>query len=311
MAYHGTLTWWYGADLLVDAVACLRRENVDVEAVIVGDGDAVPDLRTQAAESALNGHLQLSGRYLPIEQALATVAQASCGIVPNRATEINRFALSSKLFEYVALGVPVVAARLPTLTAHFSDEDLTFFDPDDGADLARAIRWVCENGAQHAQRPSALASALMPTAGNGAARLFCRAIERSTVLAKPPRSRPPDSPKPRPPSPGPGHRRTLGQWLSAEDRGRRVPGHPLRARAPHELTHGIDRCCQGVDRAPRGPAMPVGSDDLSDPVRAQRPGKPTAPRAPLRPDQRVRVDLQDDALPDERGERLRIPLIVR
>ena len=142
VAYHGTLTWWYGTDLIVEAVARLRQEGLDLDAVVLGDGDALPALRAQAIEAGLEPDVHFSGRYVPIESALATVAQADCGVIPNRPSEINRFALSSKLFEYVALGVPVVVAELETLAAHFGPEEVTFFEPGDAPSLAAAIRWV-------------------------------------------------------------------------------------------------------------------------------------------------------------------------
>jgi glycosyltransferase involved in cell wall biosynthesis len=145
LAYHGTLTSWYGTDLVVDAVKELREKGLDVDAVLLGDGDAVPMLRRQIAERGLENYIYLSGRYVPIEAALATVACADCGVIPNRASEINRFALSSKLFEYVALGVPVVVAHLETLATYFGPDEVTFFEPGEATSLAAAVRWVYEH----------------------------------------------------------------------------------------------------------------------------------------------------------------------
>ena len=76
LAYHGTLTPWYGADLIVDAVATLRRAGLDIDAVIIGDGDQVASLRERVARLGLEDYVHLSGRYLPIETAIATAAAA-------------------------------------------------------------------------------------------------------------------------------------------------------------------------------------------------------------------------------------------
>jgi glycosyltransferase involved in cell wall biosynthesis len=145
VAYHGTLTSWYGTDLMVAAVAQLEAEGLDIDGVILGDGDQLPSLKEQLARTGLNGRVYLSGEYVPIETGIATVATADCGVIPNRPSEINRFALSSKLFEYVALGIPVVVSRLETLAAHFGPDEVTFFDPGDAASLAAALRWVFEH----------------------------------------------------------------------------------------------------------------------------------------------------------------------
>jgi glycosyltransferase involved in cell wall biosynthesis len=66
-------------------------------------------------------------------------------VIPNRRSRLNRFALSSKLLDYVELGIPVVVARLETLAAHFSPEEVTFFEPDDPQALAEAIAWVADH----------------------------------------------------------------------------------------------------------------------------------------------------------------------
>jgi len=133
VAYHGTITHWYGVDLLVQAIALLRGQERRVRAVIVGEGDELERVRELAAELGVGDSVSFSNRYLPIEEALGTVAGTDCGIISNRPSEINRFILPNKLFEYVALGIPVVSARLETVAAHFDDDELTFCRPGDPA----------------------------------------------------------------------------------------------------------------------------------------------------------------------------------
>jgi glycosyltransferase involved in cell wall biosynthesis len=151
VAYHGTITRWYGVDLLIQAIGLLRAQGRHVHAVILGEGDQLETVRELAAELGVADSVSFSNRYLPIEQALAAVAGADCGIISNRPSEINRFILPNKLFEYVALGIPVVSARLETVAAHFDDDDLTFCRPGDPASLAGAIAWVMDQreAAQH------------------------------------------------------------------------------------------------------------------------------------------------------------------
>jgi glycosyltransferase involved in cell wall biosynthesis len=163
LGYHGTLTWWYGVDLMIEAVSRLRYgDGIDAEALVVGDGDALPTLRARVEALRLGDQVRLTGRYLPIENALAAVAECDCGVIPNRPSELNRFALSSKLFEYVALGIPVVVSRLETLSAYFDSDEVTFFEPGDVASLTVALRWVYEHpdlAAKKAQRARLRASA--------------------------------------------------------------------------------------------------------------------------------------------------------
>jgi len=142
VAYHGTISGWYGVDLLLDALIELRSEVPSARAIILGDGDARVELQERARRLGLAKYVEFSDGWVEEEQALARAAGASCGVIPNRPTELNRFALSTKLFEYLALGLPVVASGLETLTAHFGSEEVTFFAPGDASSLAQALVWV-------------------------------------------------------------------------------------------------------------------------------------------------------------------------
>jgi glycosyltransferase involved in cell wall biosynthesis len=145
VTYHGTVTHWYGVDLLVRAIAALHDRVPNVKALILGEGDALEAAERLARGLGIADRIEFSGAYVSHEEALKRVANASCGVIPNRRSRLNRFALSSKLLDYVQLGIPVVVARLETLEAHFSSEEVTFFEPDDPAALAEALAWVAEH----------------------------------------------------------------------------------------------------------------------------------------------------------------------
>jgi glycosyltransferase involved in cell wall biosynthesis len=138
VAYHGTVAPWYGLDVLVEAVALARPEVPGIRALIVGAGDAMEPTRRRAGELGVADVVELVGP-LPHEEALERIACADCGVIPNKPTQLNRFALSSKLFEYVALGIPVAVARLDTLAQHFDEDEVAFFTPGRAASLADAL----------------------------------------------------------------------------------------------------------------------------------------------------------------------------
>lgn len=155
IVYHGTVTPHYGVELMVDAFAHVREHVPDARLEIYGEGDQLPRVIARAAEIGVGDAVCSSDGYLPHEDVLAKVAGASVGVVPNLPVKLNRFALSTKLMEYVALRVPVVIADLPTLRAHFSEREACFFRAGDAAALAAALRSVAEDPDAAATRAEA------------------------------------------------------------------------------------------------------------------------------------------------------------
>jgi glycosyltransferase involved in cell wall biosynthesis len=148
VAYHGTLTHWYGVDLLVEAIARLEDRIPELHGLILGEGDALSSVEALADRAGVASRIDFPDALVSHLEALCRVAGASCGVIPNRESRLNRFALSSKLLEYVSLGVPVVVSRLETLAAHFSPDEVTFFEPGNADALAEAIAWVSEHPAE-------------------------------------------------------------------------------------------------------------------------------------------------------------------
>jgi len=145
IVYHGTVTPHYGVGLLVEALPELSQKIRDVRLEIYGGGDAVPALRAAAEAHGVADRLELSGIPLAHDTVLRRVSGAAVGAITNLPTPLSQFALSTKLFEYVVLGIPVVVADLPTLRAHFDDRDAAFFRAGDADSLAAAILRVADD----------------------------------------------------------------------------------------------------------------------------------------------------------------------
>jgi glycosyltransferase involved in cell wall biosynthesis len=65
--------------------------------------------------------------------------EADVGLVPYRRDVFTDGILPTKLMEYVALGLPAIAARTPAIEEHFDETMVRFFTPDDPHDCARCI----------------------------------------------------------------------------------------------------------------------------------------------------------------------------
>ena len=101
--YVGDVTVERGAELMVEAAA---RAGVPLRVV----GRCTPALA--ATLSARGGDVELVGR-LPHPQALEVAAGATVGLSPLADLPNYRHSLPTKVLEYLAVGVPVVASDLP------------------------------------------------------------------------------------------------------------------------------------------------------------------------------------------------------
>jgi glycosyltransferase involved in cell wall biosynthesis len=140
LVYAGALTPTYELDMAVDAVACLRTLRPDLRVVfdVYGRGDSDPALREQAARLAIDDRVVLHGR-IPIEAVPAAIAVADVGLAPTRRDPFTDFSLSTKIFEYGAMGKPVVASRLPLVERTYPPGSVATYEPGDGDGLAAAI----------------------------------------------------------------------------------------------------------------------------------------------------------------------------
>ncbi|HET7603501.1 MAG TPA: glycosyltransferase [Gemmatimonadales bacterium] len=138
LAYHGTLTPMYGLDLAVEAIAAARAEGLDVTYDIFGSGPMTAALEQQIAHLALGSAVRLHGAvsHHALRRALPSY---HAGFLPTRLDAMTRYSLSTKLLEYVHLGIPLIAPRIPTYLRYFPETCATYFTPGDVADAARAV----------------------------------------------------------------------------------------------------------------------------------------------------------------------------
>lgn len=149
--YAGALTPTYELDVAVEALGRIRRERPDLAFSfdVYGRGDVEPALRTQVAEQGIADRVHFHGR-IPIEAVPAAIAAADIGLAPTRHDPFTDVSLSTKLFEYAAMGKPVVATRLPLVEATFPAGTVTTYAAADPASLATAILAIVDDAAGRA-----------------------------------------------------------------------------------------------------------------------------------------------------------------
>ncbi len=138
LVYHGTLAKRLGIDVAIRAVDLLRREIPGLEFIILGDGDDQQEFIDLAKELGVGETVRFKG-MVPLEDLAPTLKDADVGVISNRKNIATELMLPVKLLEYVSLNIPVVAPRLKTIEYYFSDEMVSYFEPDNVEGLRKAI----------------------------------------------------------------------------------------------------------------------------------------------------------------------------
>jgi glycosyltransferase involved in cell wall biosynthesis len=139
--FPGGLQYHQGVDLAIQAFSKLRERLPEVEFHIYGDGIAKPDLVALATRLGLNGSVRFFNP-LPIHEVASVIAGADLGVVPKRADSFGNEAYSTKIMEFMSVGVPVVVSNTKIDRFYFSDGVVRFFKSGDVDDLANAMHAV-------------------------------------------------------------------------------------------------------------------------------------------------------------------------
>ncbi len=145
VGYISNLSRREGVDFLLQAVARLRGDGVDVGCVVCGDGPELEGLRALAAELGIDAHVRLLGR-VPHAEIQSYYELIDVFVVPRRNDRAARFVTPIKPFEAMALERALVVADLPALREIVDPptRGLTF-EPEQPAALAAAIRSLVDN----------------------------------------------------------------------------------------------------------------------------------------------------------------------
>lgn len=139
LVYVGLMEVPRGIRELLDAVARLRGDGVDVRLRLIGGGRDLALFRAHAAALGLDS-VDFTGP-LPHAEAMRLVGEADVGIVPHHADEAWNTTIPNKLFDYMAAGLPVVASDAAPVWRIVAQTGAGLtFRSGDAASLAAAVR---------------------------------------------------------------------------------------------------------------------------------------------------------------------------
>jgi glycosyltransferase involved in cell wall biosynthesis len=137
---HGTVEAHYGLDTVLEAVALLRDELPGLRLRIYGDGSDLPRLHTLAARLGVADRVYFSDGFVPIEELVTAISRADAGIVAMRRDPFRDVSLAGKMFDFIAMGKPVLSSRTRSVEQTLGPSCVELFESGDAEDLARALR---------------------------------------------------------------------------------------------------------------------------------------------------------------------------
>jgi glycosyltransferase involved in cell wall biosynthesis len=140
--YHGSLVERNGLELAIEAVARLCDAIPTIELRIIGS--ATPYLERMMAVAQSKG-LGERVRYLGprrLEDLVTEIDDCDLGVIPNQRNAFTEINTPTRMFEYLALGKPVIAPATSGIREYFSNDSLLFFEPGDANDLAKQIEYA-------------------------------------------------------------------------------------------------------------------------------------------------------------------------
>jgi glycosyltransferase involved in cell wall biosynthesis len=143
--YHGSLVERNGVDLAVDALARVRETVPAAELRIYGR--KTPFLE-RVLEQARSKGLERNVHYLgekSLEELVREIEECDVGVIPNQRNPFTDINTPTRIFEYLALGKPVIAPRTLGIQDYFGPESLVFFEASNSEEMAQKIKYVAEH----------------------------------------------------------------------------------------------------------------------------------------------------------------------
>jgi glycosyltransferase involved in cell wall biosynthesis len=142
LMYHGSLVERNGLELAVDALALIHKSIPAVELRVYGR--STPYLE-QVMEKARNLGLDGKVHYLgsrSLEGLVHEIESADVGVIPNQRNTFTDINTPTRMFEYLALGKPVIAPSTQGIQDYFDPESLLYFESGNAQDLAEKIAYA-------------------------------------------------------------------------------------------------------------------------------------------------------------------------
>jgi glycosyltransferase involved in cell wall biosynthesis len=139
--YPGTISHLHGLDIAIRALSIAKKE---IPKILLDIYTRANNLKYYDYLKELINQLGLNDNVkfydpVPVEELNKIYGDADIGIVPKREGVFAGEAFSTKILEYMAAGIPIIASKTRIDEYYFDDSLIMFFKPEDYQDLADCI----------------------------------------------------------------------------------------------------------------------------------------------------------------------------
>ncbi|MFO1456172.1 MAG: glycosyltransferase family 4 protein [Steroidobacteraceae bacterium] len=146
IGFVGWFDEWDRLDLLIRVFSRLRPSHPQLKLLLVGDGPVTARLKQDAARLGVESSVVFAGA-VPRKHVLEYASLLDVAVLPHS----NDFGSPVVMFEFMGLGIPVVAPRLgPILDVHRDGQSAVLFDPLDEEQMQAAILSLVDSAALRA-----------------------------------------------------------------------------------------------------------------------------------------------------------------
>ena len=137
--YHGSLVERNGLEIAIEALDRVLTTVPSAELHVFGPStDFLERMMDKVREKNLENKVRYFGPRR-LEDLVTEIDKCDVGVIPNHRNPFTDINTPTRIFEYLALGKPVIAPSTAGILDYFSRESLLFFEAGDPDDLAKQI----------------------------------------------------------------------------------------------------------------------------------------------------------------------------
>jgi glycosyltransferase involved in cell wall biosynthesis len=146
--YHGSLVERNGVGLAVDAMARVRHSITNAELRIYGrKTDYLESVMRKVKDQGLDSCVKYLGSRT-LEQLVQDIADCDIGVIPNQRNPFTDINTPTRIFEFLAIGKPVIAPRTRGIEDYFDSQSIILFEAGNPDDLAARLKYCYQHAAK-------------------------------------------------------------------------------------------------------------------------------------------------------------------